>query len=158
MGAVSFHIDHFVKGRLSKFTYGVPCAILYKPFDSEHARREHKTITDVLGDQYLPCAFETMLSKVCRRIAPVRFTLLTGICVAIQGTKVLENREIRTTMYVVREGAPAKDVLARIVKYDGNLKEPRWIDIEQSATLDSVVWLLCLVLTTQKIGLRLCAM
>jgi hypothetical protein len=111
VGAVSFHIDRFVRGRISKFTYGVPCAIIYRPSNPEHAKREHKTISDVLGDKYLPCAFETMLSK---------------------GTKVLEDREIRTTMYVIREGAPARDILARIVKYDGNLKEPRWTDIEQN--------------------------
>jgi len=111
VGAVSFHIDGFVKGRILKFTYGVPCAVPYKPFNPEHAKREHRTVTDVLGDKYLPCAFETMLPK---------------------GTKVLESREIRTTMYVVREGAPAKDVLARIMKYEGNLKEPRWVDIEQN--------------------------
>ena len=61
-------------------------------------------------------------------------------------------------MYVVREGAPARDVLARIVKYDGNLKEPRGIDIEQSKSFYSLVQLLCLTLTTQKIGLRPCAM
>jgi len=129
---VSFHLDRFVRGRLSKFTYGVPCATLYRPFDPEHAKREHKTITDVLGDKYLPCAFETLLSKVGHESLPYDSLYLHADAVGFQGTKVLEDREIRTTMYVVREGAPARDILARIVKYDGNLKEPRWTDLEQS--------------------------
>ena len=60
-------------------------------------------------------------------------------------------------MYVIREGAPARDILARIVKYDGNLKEPRWTDIEQSMTFGFVVFYLLLMLAIQKIGLRPCA-
>ena len=39
-------------------------------------------------------------------------------------------------MRVVREKAPAKDILVRIAKYDGNLKEPRWMDVEQGTTFD----------------------
>ena len=41
-------------------------------------------------------------------------------------------------MHAVREGAPVKDVLARIVKYDGNIRAPQWMDIEQSTTFDSI--------------------
>ena len=56
---------------------------------------------------------------------------------AIQGTKVLASREIRTRMISVHEGAPARDVLARVIKYDGNEAEPRWMDIERGL-IDSV--------------------
>ena len=93
MGAVSFHIDHFVKGRISKFTYGVPCAVLYRPFDSEHSKREHKTITDVLGDKYLPCAFETMLSKVCHRSVRIQLILLTDR-LGFQGSRKPRNSNV----------------------------------------------------------------
>ena len=55
---------------------------------------------------------------------------------SIQGTQVLESREIRTRMHIVREGAPARDVLARVIKYDGDRKEPRWMDIERGVTVD----------------------
>ena len=57
---------------------------------------------------------------------------------AIQGTKVLANREIRARMLSVHEGAPARDVLARVIKYDGNEAEPRWMDIERGLIVDSV--------------------
>lgn len=80
-----------------------------------------------------------MLSKVWNQIVPIRFTPLTSTDVmAIQGTKVMENREIRTRIHVVREGAPAGDVLAQIVRYDGKKSEPRWMDIERSETVKSL--------------------
>jgi len=110
VGAVSFYIDHIVTGRISKFTYGVPCTVVYRPSDSEHVKRQHRVYTDIEGDKCLSDGFTTMLSK---------------------GTKVLENREIRTSMYVVREGAPAKEVTARIIKYDGSQRSPRWMDVER---------------------------
>ena len=34
-------------------------------------------------------------------------------------------------MCVVREGAPARNVLAQIIKYVGNEKEPTWMDTER---------------------------
>jgi len=110
VGAVSFYIDKFVTGRVSRFTYGIPCAVVYCPFDPEHTKREHKSYIDIEGEKCLPDAFSTMLSK---------------------GTKVLESREIRTTMRVIREGAPARSTMAQIMRYDGNQKDPRWMDIER---------------------------
>lgn len=64
VGAVSFYINSIVKGRISKFAYGVPYCIPYKGSDPEHFKRENKTYTDELGDKYVPDAFDTMLSKV----------------------------------------------------------------------------------------------
>lgn len=60
----------------------------------------------------------------------------------IQGTKVLESSEIRTTMHTVREGAPQRDALAQVTKYDGSQRAPQWMDIERGVTFDSVVKLL----------------
>ena len=65
VGAVSFYVDHFVTGRISKFTYGTHHSILYQPSDPEHVRREHKSFFDPAGDKYLPDRFESMLSRVC---------------------------------------------------------------------------------------------
>ena len=73
VGAISFHLDHFVKGRISKFAYGVPYCVPYKRSDPEHIRREHKAYKDELGDKYIPDAFDTMLSKVRHQIVPVKF-------------------------------------------------------------------------------------
>jgi len=119
VGAVSFYIDRFVTGRISKFTYGVPCVILYEPLNPEHTKRNHKSYVDVRGDKRLP-AFSTMLSK---------------------GTKVLENQEIRTGMHMIHEGAPPMDALSPIMRYNGDRREPRWVDIERDKfeTLCNVV-------------------
>jgi len=85
-----------------------------------------------------------MLSKVWSGIAPIQFTLLTDVdATVIQGTKVLESSEIRTRVHTVREGAPPTEAMAPVTKYDGNQREPQWVDIERGTTVDSVVQLLC---------------
>lgn len=33
--------------------------------------------------------------------------------------------------FVAREGAQPVDVCARVVKYDGNMKDPQWTDVER---------------------------
>jgi hypothetical protein len=87
---------------------------------------------DIEGDKCVPDAFKTMLSQVWNQIVPIRLTLLTGADgMVIQGTKVLKSHELRERMHVVREGLPARHVLVRIVKYDGNQREPQWTDIER---------------------------
>ncbi|KAF9783741.1 hypothetical protein BJ322DRAFT_1021545 [Thelephora terrestris] len=116
VGAVSFYIDRFVRGRISKFTYGVPCSVIYNPFDPQHAKREGETYIDLEGDKCVPGAFKTMLSK---------------------GTRVLESREIRIKRCAVREGVATRKVLAKITKYDGGQKEPKWIDVERVADISA---------------------
>jgi len=61
-------------------------------------------------------------------------------------------------LHVVREGVPATDVLARVVKYDGDRQEPQWADVEQGMTVDSVARFLCPTLTIQQTSLKPCAM
>jgi len=58
--------------------------------------------------------------------------------VKIQGTKVLESREIRKPMHVLGEDAPEDHISARIVKYDGNIKEPQWMDVDEGRVHDHV--------------------
>ncbi|KAF9783740.1 hypothetical protein BJ322DRAFT_1109589 [Thelephora terrestris] len=110
VGAVSFYIDRFVRGRISKFTYGVPCAVVYNPFDPEHVKREDKTYMDLEGDKCVPGGFTTLLSK---------------------GTRVLESREIKTQRWAISEGVPTGKVMAGIRKYHGSEKEPEWTDVER---------------------------
>ena len=57
----------------------------------------------------------------------------------IQGTKVLEDREIRMRMDVIGEGAPRSDVMVAVIKYDGDQKEPQWIDFQRGTVFDSVM-------------------
>ena len=42
-------------------------------------------------------------------------------------------------MCAVRVGAPEKDIMVEIIKYDGGRKEPQWMDVQQSMTFCSMV-------------------
>lgn len=79
VGAISFYINRFVKGRISRFTYGTPCSKLYRRSNPEHLKRENKTYINVLGDRYVPDAFASMLSKVWRQVFLMKSILLTKI-------------------------------------------------------------------------------
>jgi len=105
VGAISFYIDHHVKRRVLRFTFGVLRDVAYEPSNPEHVAREHKSYLDVTGEKFLPDSFTTILSK---------------------GTQVLESHVSKISMHAVREGAPPGDVLVKIMKY----KEPWWLDTE----------------------------
>ena len=64
IGAVSYYIDHFVTGRISKFTYGVLGNVVYDPYDPEHVLREHQSYVDAVGDRCIPDHFRVMLARV----------------------------------------------------------------------------------------------
>ena len=58
-------------------------------------------------------------------------TLRFGLnSIALQGTKVLEDREIRLDFIRCAEGAPPQHACPRIIKYTGALAEPEWYDVE----------------------------
>ena len=69
VGAVSFHVNHFVTGRIAKFTYGVPSHVAYQSFNPEHVNRERKSFLDCAESKRIPDHFETMLSRV-RHLPP----------------------------------------------------------------------------------------
>jgi len=128
-GAVSFYVDHFVTGRRSKFTYGVPCITRYNPSDPEHVRRLHKSFVDSMEERGVPGYFDTMLTRV--RHGTI-FTWLFGLNhIVLQGTKVLEDREIRHSFYMTSEDIPPQHVFSRVVKYTGTLATPEWDDVEE---------------------------
>ena len=59
------------------------------------------------------------------------FTLGFGLnYIALQGTKVLEDREIRLNFHWVTEGIPPQHISAGITKYIGALATPEWKDVE----------------------------
>jgi len=109
VGAVSYYVDHFVTGRIAKFTYGAPGNPLYQAHNPEHVRREHKSYLDPAGDRYVPGHFEAML---------------------LRGTKVLEDRVIRSRFCYITEGAPQRQAYQSILKYTGANSAPEWMDIE----------------------------
>lgn len=59
----------------------------------------------------------------------------------MQGTKVLEDREVRHRFRVSTEGAPPQDVSTEITKYTGALASPEWEDIEPGRVF-SLPWYL----------------
>jgi len=65
VGAISFYVDHFVTGRISKFTYGVACNVSYRFINLEHRKREHLSFLNPAGKKRIPGYFETMLPRVC---------------------------------------------------------------------------------------------
>jgi hypothetical protein len=69
VGAVSFHVNHFVTGRIAKFTYGAHSHVAYQSFNPEHVNREWKSYIDLAGNKRIPDHFETMLSRV-RHLSP----------------------------------------------------------------------------------------
>ena len=131
VGAISFYLDHFVTGRISKFTYGAPCSASYQPFDPEHIRREHKAWLDPVGDKWVPDHFETMLLRVCHPPPPL--SILLNEFVVLQGTKVLEDREVRRVFCNTTEGVLDKQAFQSVVKYTGANNNPQWMDIEQGS-------------------------
>ena len=64
IGAVSYYVDRFMTGRISKFTYGVPCNTLYDPYNPEHVQCQHKSFINAIGERRVPGHFVTMLSQV----------------------------------------------------------------------------------------------
>ena len=64
IGAISYYIDHFVIGRISKFTYGVLSNTLFDPSNPDHIRRSRQSIVDAMGDKRIPGRFNIMLTRV----------------------------------------------------------------------------------------------
>jgi len=50
--------------------------------------------------------------------------------IALQGTKISEDREILQGCHATSEGAPSQRGSARIIKYIGPLAIPEWKDVE----------------------------
>ena len=63
-GAISFYLDHFVRTRVTKLTYGNFCHIPYDPADSDHKSRSQKVFTSVSGNKRISDSFDVILAKV----------------------------------------------------------------------------------------------
>jgi len=50
--------------------------------------------------------------------------------IALQGTKILEDREIRQRFHTPSQGTPPKHCFSDIIKYTGALDSPEWKDVE----------------------------
>lgn len=63
-GAISFYLDHFVRTRVSKVTYGNFCHIPFEPSQSDHQQRIRNTFISVSGSKRISDAFDVILPKV----------------------------------------------------------------------------------------------
>ena len=73
------------------------------------------------------------VSKLCYRgfvIHPLLSILLDNF-ITLQGTKVLEDHEVRRNFSYITEGAPQLQAFQSVVKYTGEQSAPRWMDIEK---------------------------
>ena len=79
-----------------------------------------------------------MLSRVRR---PPPLLLLVPLhdpaTLHLQGTKVLEDRELRAGYVQVTEGPPLEPTRIRVMKYTGMGSAPEWMDIEPGNTFSS---------------------
>ena len=74
-GAASYHLDHYVRARVSKMTYGVSCSMNYDLKDAEHIKREFKSYYTASGDKSIPDAFAIILPRVCE-VLPIFLSLI----------------------------------------------------------------------------------
>ncbi|KAI0310026.1 hypothetical protein OF83DRAFT_1156557 [Amylostereum chailletii] len=63
VGAVSFHINHFVSTRVAKFTYGTSCTRRYQRSNPSHRSRCKKIIVKSDGKPYVPGGFLTTIQQ-----------------------------------------------------------------------------------------------
>jgi len=63
-GAISFYLDHLVRTRVSKVTYGAFARIRYDPSDPDHILRSHKMFTTRSGNKCILSFDIILLSKI----------------------------------------------------------------------------------------------
>lgn len=109
-GALSFYLDHSVRSRVSRFTYGVHCHIPYDIYDAEHLQRSASSFTSAGGYRRIPGAFSVILPK---------------------NTQTSETKEFRRAYF---EETDSLSELSRVTVsldcYRGELANPRWRDID----------------------------
>jgi len=107
-GAISFYLDHFVRSRVSKVTYGNFCHIPYEPDHPAHKQRVKNTFTSVSGSRRISDAFDVILPK---------------------NTQVTETKEFRRSYF--RESERKSDFKVaefNVWCYRGQLIDPKWKD------------------------------
>ncbi|KAF9478436.1 hypothetical protein BDN70DRAFT_933388 [Pholiota conissans] len=111
-GALSFYLDHVVRTRISKVTYGTLCAMQYEFSDPDHFRRRENLIMSRSGVKLVDGIFSRILPK---------------------NTQVSETKEFRSayfTDYESPEAMQEDNIKHDIVCYRGNILEPKWKDID----------------------------
>ena len=73
------------------------------------------------------------VSKTCYHGFAIHCLLLILLnnFVALQGTKVLEDREIRFSLHLITDNAPQERTFESVYKYTGRRSAPEWMDVER---------------------------
>ncbi|KAF8161579.1 hypothetical protein B0H34DRAFT_701592 [Crassisporium funariophilum] len=109
-GAISFYLDHFVRTRVSKITYGNFCHIPYDPNAADHKERAKNTFISVSGNKRISDSFDVILPK---------------------NTQVSETKEFKKSYF--RESESKNEFKAATFSvwcYRGNVASPRWKDVD----------------------------
>ena len=130
-GAVSFHLDHFVSTRVTRFGYGTTCRSLYNPRDPEHFKRSslaRKNSND--GKMYIDGRFQVILPKVCICLLK---SINSSHSISIQQhTAVSEEEEFRSSFQMeFNTMSQFERTICEIGCYKGLRKEKLlWQDLE----------------------------
>jgi len=109
-GALSFYLDHFVRTRVSKLTYGDFCHIPYDPTDSSHMARVSKTFISISGSRRISDYFDVILPL---------------------NTQVSETKEFKRTYFRETEFLHEfRSISFSVWCYRGYVANPKWKDID----------------------------
>lgn len=110
-GAVSFHLDHAVTARVSKYNYGVRIYTDFDPLDEEHTRRRTKTFVDCSGARSLGGQYSVILAK---------------------DVLVSEETEFRQSYRMLSRALSGLGAITTsIYRYTGRKVHPKWMDVDE---------------------------
>ncbi|KZT65648.1 hypothetical protein DAEQUDRAFT_731208 [Daedalea quercina L-15889] len=108
-GALWFYLDHRVRARTARHTYGSELAPWYTPSDPEHVRRRQQACTIANGRLAIPTGFAILARK---------------------GTSVTETTEFSFPFAAYHSNRNNLSIATNILSYRGAMDNPTWTDDE----------------------------
>ncbi|EPT00724.1 hypothetical protein FOMPIDRAFT_1122140 [Fomitopsis schrenkii] len=110
-GALWFYLDHRVRARTIRYTYGSGLCPWYTPSNPEHVLRDHLKFHVANGKLAIPTGFAILARK---------------------GTSVTETTEFTFTYGCYRYGIDSRNLMitAEVMSYRGTKLNPKWTDEE----------------------------
>ena len=138
-GAISFYLDHVVRTRVSKVTYGSFFTPRYNASDPDHRSRSHEVFIGVSGEERINGAFDVILPKVSCLITFLKSMFLTNFY--LKNTQVSETKEFRSNCCYVSSSADFRAYSDSVWCYRGNIVTPKWKDVDTSESHLTIVYL-----------------
>ena len=91
-GAISFFLDHHVRTRVAKVSYGTDFAVPYNKSDPEHLKRPASKFINADGSHFISGVFNVVLPKVCLSLHHMLF---------------LSNSDVRTRKFLKQKNSVA---------------------------------------------------